>query len=83
MAEFAVSRARSVNGIVEGFERFLASRGLAPIPDPPSPPAIVFVDLTGFTQLTQRARRYVRGGCGVLSPASRPTRQPPATAGVS
>ncbi len=29
---------RSVSGIVEGFERFLASRGLAPIPDPPSPP---------------------------------------------
>ena len=43
---------RSVNGIVEGFERFLASRGLAPIPEPPSPPAIVFVDLSGFTRLT-------------------------------
>lgn len=43
---------RSVNGIVEGFERFLASRGLAPIPDPPHPPAIVFVDLSGFTRLT-------------------------------
>jgi hypothetical protein len=27
---------RSISGIVEGFERFLASRGLAPIPDPPS-----------------------------------------------
>jgi adenylate cyclase len=44
---------RSVNGIVEGFERFLASRGLAPIPDPPSPPAIVFVDLSGFTRYTR------------------------------
>ncbi len=44
---------RSVSGIVEGFERFLASRGLAPIPDPPSPPAIVFVDLSGFTRLTR------------------------------
>jgi class 3 adenylate cyclase len=43
---------RSVSGIVEGFERFLASRGLAPIPEPPSPPAIVFVDLSGFTRLT-------------------------------
>jgi class 3 adenylate cyclase len=43
---------RSVNGIVEGFERFLATRGLAPIPEPPSPPAIVFVDLSGFTRLT-------------------------------
>jgi adenylate cyclase len=44
---------RSVSGIVDGFERFLASRGLAPIPDPPSPPAIVFVDLSGFTRLTR------------------------------
>jgi class 3 adenylate cyclase len=43
---------RSVNGIVEGFEQFLASRGLAPIPDPRAPPAIVFVDLSGFTRLT-------------------------------
>ncbi|HEX5936964.1 MAG TPA: adenylate/guanylate cyclase domain-containing protein [Actinomycetota bacterium] len=42
---------RSINGIVEGFERFLATRGLAPIPEPPSPPAIVFVDLSGFTRL--------------------------------
>jgi adenylate cyclase len=44
---------RSVSGIVDGFERFLASRGLAPIPKPPSPPAIVFVDLSGFTRLTR------------------------------
>src|SRR5438128_4526068 len=44
---------RSVSGIVEGFERFLASRGLAPIPEPPSPPAIVFVDLSSFTRLTR------------------------------
>jgi adenylate cyclase len=44
---------RSVSGIVEGFERYLATRGLAPIPEPPSPPAIVFVDLTGFTRLTR------------------------------
>jgi class 3 adenylate cyclase len=43
---------RSINGIVEGFERFLASRGLAPAPDPSGPPAIVFVDLSGFTRLT-------------------------------
>ena len=43
----------SVNGIVEGFERFLASRGLAPEPDPLGPPAIVFVDLSGFTALTR------------------------------
>jgi adenylate cyclase len=44
---------QSVSAIVDGFERFLATRGLAPIPEPPSPPAIVFVDLTGFTRLTR------------------------------
>ena len=44
---------RSVNGIVEGFERYLATRGLAPAPDPLGPPAIVFVDLSGFTRLTR------------------------------
>ena len=44
---------RSVTGIVEGFERFLASRGLARPPDPLGPPAIVFVDLSGFTRLTR------------------------------
>jgi class 3 adenylate cyclase len=43
---------RSVSGIVEGFERFLAARGLAPTPDPLGPPAIVFVDISGFTRLT-------------------------------
>jgi adenylate cyclase len=46
---------RSVNGIVEGFERFLATKGLAPPPAPVSPPAIVFVDLSGFTRLTREA----------------------------
>jgi len=44
---------RSVNGIVEGFERYLATRGLAPPPDPLGPPSIVFVDLSGFTRLTR------------------------------
>jgi adenylate cyclase len=44
---------RSVESIVEGFEEFLASRSLAPIPKPPAPPAIVFVDLSGFTRLTE------------------------------
>jgi class 3 adenylate cyclase len=44
---------RSVDGIVDGFERFLASRGLAHAPDPIAPPAIVFVDLSGFTRLTR------------------------------
>ena len=50
---------RSVNGIVEGFERFLASRGLTPIPDPPSPPAIVFV--TAPLAALRVARRWVSG----------------------
>jgi class 3 adenylate cyclase len=44
---------RSVNGIVEGFEGFLATKGMAPIPAPPNPPAIVFVDLSSFTRLTR------------------------------
>jgi adenylate cyclase len=44
---------RSISGIVDGFEKFLATRGLAPIPEPPSPPAIVFVDLSGFTRMTR------------------------------
>jgi adenylate cyclase len=44
---------RSVNGIVEGFERFLAARGLTPPPAPLEPPAIVFVDLSSFTKLTR------------------------------
>jgi adenylate cyclase len=44
---------RSVNGIVQGFEQFLASKGMAPIPAPPSPPAIVFVDLSSFTRFTR------------------------------
>lgn len=39
--------------IVEGIERFLAARGLAPMPQAVPPPAIVFVDLSGFTRLTQ------------------------------
>jgi adenylate cyclase len=44
---------RSVETIVDGFERFLASRDLAPVPQPHAPPAIVFVDLSGFTRLTE------------------------------
>jgi adenylate cyclase len=44
---------RSVTSIVEGFERYLAYRGLARPPDPLGPPAIVFVDLSGFTRLTR------------------------------
>lgn len=44
---------RSVNGIVAGLEEFLASRDLAPAPEPTAPPAIVFVDLSGYTRMTQ------------------------------
>lgn len=39
-------------GVVEGFESFLASRGLAPAPRPTPPPSVVFADLTGYTRLT-------------------------------
>jgi adenylate cyclase len=40
-------------GIVEGFEAVLASRGLAPAPEPTAPPAVLFVDLAGFTRVTE------------------------------
>jgi adenylate cyclase len=39
-------------GIAEGFESFLAARGLAPPPEPAAPPAVVFADLSGYTRLT-------------------------------
>lgn len=39
--------------LVDGMERFLAARDLAPMPEPERPPAIVFVDLSGFTRLTE------------------------------
>ncbi|HEX6400011.1 MAG TPA: adenylate/guanylate cyclase domain-containing protein, partial [Actinomycetota bacterium] len=44
---------RSVEGIVEGFERFLALKDLTPMPEPQAPPSVVFVDLSGFTELTE------------------------------
>lgn len=44
---------RSVAGIVEGFEEFFAARGLGPAPRPSAPPAVVFVDLSGYTRLTE------------------------------
>jgi class 3 adenylate cyclase len=43
-----------IANIVEGVERFLAARGLAAIPKAESP-VIVFVDLSGFTRLTEAA----------------------------
>jgi adenylate cyclase len=39
--------------IVEGIERFLAARDLTARPKAEPPPAIVFVDLSGFTRLTE------------------------------
>ncbi len=42
-----------VGTMVDGVERFLASRDLAPMPKEKSPPAIVFVDLSGYTRLTE------------------------------
>lgn len=44
---------RSVATIVEGFEEFFASRGLGPPVPPTAPPAVVFVDLSGYTRLTE------------------------------
>jgi adenylate cyclase len=44
---------RSVDGIVAGFEQFLASRGVVPPPAPSDPPAVVFVDLSGYTRMTE------------------------------
>lgn len=50
---------RSVEGIVEGFERFLALKDLRPMPEPQAPPAVVFVDLSGFTELTEERAHAV------------------------
>jgi adenylate cyclase len=44
---------RVVERIAEGFERFLASRNMAPPPGASAPPAVVFVDLSGYTRLTE------------------------------
>jgi adenylate cyclase len=43
---------RIVAGIVEGLEELLASRGMGP-PRPTIPPAVIFVDLSGYTRLTE------------------------------
>jgi adenylate cyclase len=44
---------RSTASIVEGFEEFFASKGLRPPVPPTAPPAVVFVDLSGYTRLTE------------------------------
>jgi adenylate cyclase len=56
MMEWLVQRyneQRSTAGIVGGFEEFLASRGLRPPPPQVGPPAVAFVDLSGFTRVTE------------------------------
>jgi adenylate cyclase len=56
MMEWLIQRyneQRNVSTIVEGLEEFLASRGMAPPPPPAAPPAVVFVDLSGYTRLTE------------------------------
>ena len=42
-----------VGGIVDGFEAILAAHGMAPQPGPAEPPAVVFIDLSAFTRLTE------------------------------
>ena len=44
---------RSVAGIVQGFEQFFAARDMCPPPQPSAPPAVVFVDLAGYTRATE------------------------------
>lgn len=44
---------RSVAGIVQGFEQFFAARAMRPPPQPSAPPAVVFVDLAGYTHATE------------------------------
>ena len=42
------------SGIANNFEEVLASRGLGPYPDPADPPAVVFVDVSGYTSVTEQ-----------------------------
>ena len=51
---------RSVNGIVEGFERFLATRGLAPVPGLRRPARDRLRGLVGLHAPHARTRRRVR-----------------------
>jgi adenylate cyclase len=56
MMEWLVQRyneQRSTAGIVTGFEEFFASRGLGLPPPRVGPPAVAFVDLSGFTRVTE------------------------------
>jgi adenylate cyclase len=56
MIEWLIQRyneQRSVAWIVDGLEEFLATRGLVAPPPPTAPPAVVFIDLSGYTRLTE------------------------------
>jgi adenylate cyclase len=53
---------RSMESIVEGFEEFFATRGLGPPLQPSAPPAVVFVDLSGYTRLTEERGDQVAVG---------------------
>lgn len=53
---------RAFEGIVGGFEEFLASRNLGPAPRPTPPPAVVFVDISGYTRLTEERGDQVAVG---------------------
>jgi adenylate cyclase len=69
MMEWLIQRyneQRSVSGIVEGFEEFFASRGLRPPPRATAPPAVVFVDLSGYTRLTEERGDEVAVGFAVI-----------------
>jgi adenylate cyclase len=50
---------RTAEGIVAGFERFFAVRGEGPSPPPSAPPAVVFVDLSGYTRMTEEHGDHV------------------------
>lgn len=58
MMEWLIQRyleQRIVAEIVEGLEQFFASRGVRSPPGPTPLPAVVFVDLSGYTRLTEEA----------------------------
>jgi class 3 adenylate cyclase len=44
---------RVVSGTVDGFEQYLAARGVISHSARPAPPAVVFTDLSGYTRLTE------------------------------
>jgi class 3 adenylate cyclase len=69
MVEWLIQRyneQRTVASIVEGFEGFFASRGMeAPRPST-APPAVVFVDLSGYTRLTEERGDEVAVGYATI-----------------